>query len=204
MYNTFLKLTPRTTKFTLVSFNCHVLILMPLIDISNQLYFFPLIATSKIKLSYTIICIQLYIFNLLLIHGQDFCISQWQTKFFKSFVMTMFFLNFPGPPQFKDRSKLNEWIARPAQAYVDFECDVCGSPEPNVTWYFKDRRITLGVSGPAKVGHTPLSLDQLQEILSEIQWKFLHIHLLNTQCIAKSNPMWIRKFIKLIDIIGSF
>ncbi|XP_078328528.1 fibroblast growth factor receptor 1-A-like isoform X2 [Crassostrea virginica] len=56
-----------------------------------------------------------------------------------------------GPPQFKDRSKLYEWIARPAQVdFVDFECDVCGSPEPNVTWYFKDRRITLGVSGPAK------------------------------------------------------
>nr|XP_022304914.1 fibroblast growth factor receptor 1-A-like [Crassostrea virginica] len=55
-----------------------------------------------------------------------------------------------GPPQFKDRSKLNEWIERPAQEAVDFQCDVCGSPEPNVTWYFKDRRIFLGVSSPAK------------------------------------------------------
>nr|XP_022288762.1 fibroblast growth factor receptor 2-like isoform X2 [Crassostrea virginica] len=58
--------------------------------------------------------------------------------------------NTDGPPQFKDRSKLNEWIARPAQASVDFQCDVCGSPEPNVTWYFKDQRIDLRISGPAK------------------------------------------------------
>ena len=78
------------------------------------------------------------------------------------------FLEFPGPPQFKDRSRLNEWIARPAQAYVDFQCDVCGSPEPNVTWYFKDRRITLGVSGPAKVGHTPV-IGSTSRNLLEIQ-----------------------------------
>ena len=104
--------------------------------------------------------------------------------------MTKFFLKFLGPPQFKDRSKLNEWIARPAQAYVDFQCDVCGSPEPNVTWYFKDRRITLGVSGPAKVGHTPVIGSTSRNPVGnsmEIQWKFLHIHVFNNQCIAKIN-----------------
>ncbi|XP_056006443.1 fibroblast growth factor receptor 4-like isoform X5 [Ostrea edulis] len=52
-----------------------------------------------------------------------------------------------GPPQFKDKSDLNEWIARPSQAPVDFKCNVCGNPEPNVTWYVSGRRIDASVIG---------------------------------------------------------
>ncbi|XP_065924904.1 fibroblast growth factor receptor 4 isoform X7 [Magallana gigas] len=52
-----------------------------------------------------------------------------------------------GPPQFKDKGELNEWIARPSQASVDFKCSVCGSPEPNITWYVGGRQINSAVSG---------------------------------------------------------
>jgi hypothetical protein len=55
-----------------------------------------------------------------------------------------------GPPQFEDKDYLNEWIARPVQATVDFKCSVCGNPEPNVTWYVRGRRIDENIIG-AKV-----------------------------------------------------
>ncbi|XP_061194656.1 fibroblast growth factor receptor 4-like isoform X3 [Saccostrea echinata] len=57
----------------------------------------------------------------------------------------------PGPPQFRDKSQLNEWIARPSQASAEFKCMVCGNPEPKVTWFAKGQGINASISGKYKV-----------------------------------------------------
>lgn len=69
------------------------------------------------------------------------------TRFPFEFIFRWHLCIISGPPQFKDKGELNEWIARPSQASVDFKCSVCGSPEPNITWYVGERQINSAVSG---------------------------------------------------------
>lgn len=69
------------------------------------------------------------------------------TRFPFEFIFRWHLCIISGPPQFKDKGELNEWIARPSQASVDFKCSVCGSPEPNITWYVGGRQINSAVSG---------------------------------------------------------